>query len=735
MALNKKFQVKLPRLLSHWLRYAKVRRLLWSVLFFCVTLGVLALHFLPERLPLEVGQVSPIDIKANRYLTFEDEGATEKKRQEAAQSVQDVYELDTGILKTTQREIESYFKKVMGVVVDPSLSESKKIKALQSFKWSLTEGQWKEILALEPSQIEALETQTNGFVENTFSKGVNSENLQFAVDRIFSEVELLDNDNIKPSYRALIKGVLKSVEFKPNLLFNPLATEEKRKEARAAVEPVSVVIQKDERIVSAGDVFTKRQVDILTWLGYKNNASPAVILLGLALFTGLVMFLGYLFLRHYRKELYRNETYLVLLMLLVTLTLILCKLFIAIKLSNIPERAEQVGHLIPVAAGTMLIAILLDTKLSIFITAIFTMFVGLLTGQIPFVLTALTGGLIGVYSVSRLSQRSDLAKAGIWVALANVVSVLALGLLNNLNWRIILFGAGLGVANGILSSVLTIGLLPYLESGFGITTSVRLLELSNPNQPLLKRLLLETSGTYHHSILVGNLGEAAADAIGAQSLLVRVGAYYHDVGKIKRPYFFVENQIAGENPHEKIAAPLSTLIITSHVKDGVILAKSYGLPQIIVDMIAQHHGTSLVKYFYHKALETEKDDTLKEEDFRYDGPKPQTRETAIVMLADSVEAAVRSLKKPTPGKIEGMVRNVIKDRLNDGQLDECDLTFKDLDMIANAFVRVLNGIFHSRVEYPDSVLKAMEKKKKGEKNVPNRDQPAAKGTDTPPMGS
>ncbi|MDK2822681.1 MAG: cyclic-di-AMP phosphodiesterase PgpH [Clostridia bacterium] len=730
MALNK-IQVKLPKVLTHWLGYTKVRRLLWSLLFFCFTLGIFSLHFLPDRVPLEVGQVSPVDITANRYLTFEDEEATEKKRQEAAQNVKDVYELNPKVIEKTKSEIGANFKKVLGVSINPKLDQNEKIKALKSFNWQITDNQWQEILSLEPKQIQELEEQTKKIVTNTFSKGVNSENLQFAIDKIISEVELLE---INPAYRSLIKGVLSSVEFQPNLLFNPVATEEKRKEAREAVEPVNVVIQKNERIVSAGDVLTQRQVNILTWLGYKNNASPTFIILGLALFTGLIMMLGALFLRHYRKELYRNETYLVLLMLLVVLTLVLCKLIISIKLSNIPEKADQVGHMIPVAAGTMLIAILLDTKLAIFTTVIFTMFVGLFTGQMSFVLTALTGGLVGVYSVSHLSQRSDLAKAGIWVAFANIVSVFSLGLLNNLSWKLILIGSSFGIANGILSSVLTIGLLPYLESGFGITTSVRLLELSNPNHPLLKRLLLEAPGTYHHSILVGNLGEAAADVIGAESLLVRAGAYYHDIGKVKRPYFFVENQISGENPHEKIAAPLSTLIITSHVKDGVELAKSYGLPQVIVDMVAQHHGTSLVKYFYHKALENEKEDTIKEEDFRYDAPKPQSKEAAIIMLADSVEAAVRSVKQPTPGKIEGMVRNIIKERLNDGQLDECDLTFKDLDKIANAFVRVLNGIFHSRIEYPESILKAMEKKKKGEKDGTDNKQPAAKSSNSPSVG-
>ena len=234
---------------------------------------------------------------------------------------------------------------------------------------------------------------------------------------------------------------------------------------------------------------------------------------------------------------------------------------------------------------------------------------------------------------------------------------------------------------------------------------------SNPNQPLLKKLMLEAPGTYHHSVMVGNLGEAAAEAVGADGLIVRVGAYYHDIGKIKRPYFFTENQFNGENPHDKISPTLSALIITSHVKDGVEMATEAKLPPMIIDMIAQHHGNSLISYFYQKAKET--DEEVREEDYRYEQPKPQTKEAAILMMADTVEAAVRSKTGATPGQIEGFIRTLIKGKLNDGQFDECDLTFKDLDKIAETFGRVINGIYHKRIEYPaEKTMLAAENKAK-----------------------
>ncbi|HHY59606.1 MAG TPA: HDIG domain-containing protein, partial [Clostridia bacterium] len=259
------------------------------------------------------------------------------------------------------------------------------------------------------------------------------------------------------------------------------------------------------------------------------------------------------------------------------------------------------------------------------------------------------------------------------------------------------------------------GSLPFLETTFGITTSLRLLEMSNPNQPLLKRLLLEAPGTYHHSILVGNLAEAAADAVRADGLLARVGAYYHDIGKLKRPYFFIENQLTAENPHDKLSPTLSNLIIMAHVKDGLELAKEHQLPKVVTDIIAQHHGTSLISFFYNKAVNQAQEgrhDPVSEDDFRYEGPKPQTKEAAIVMLADSVEAAVRSIQKSNPGRMEATVRRVIKEKLEDGQLEECELTFKELDIIAQAFVRVLSGFFHSRIEYPEHVLKEIERRRR-----------------------
>lgn len=252
-----------------------------------------------------------------------------------------------------------------------------------------------------------------------------------------------------------------------------------------------------------------------------------------------------------------------------------------------------------------------------------------------------------------------------------------------------------------MAAVLTIGLLPFFEAAFSILSPMKLIELSNPNQPLLRKLLIEAPGTYHHSVIVGNLAESAAEAIGADGLLARVGAFYHDLGKTKRPQFFIENQVNKENPHDKIAPNLSKTIIINHARDGVDILREAHIPKPIQDIAGQHHGTTLLKFFYNKALKQEDSGQVLEEDYRYPGPKAQFKEAAIVGIADSVEAAVRSIGRPTPSRIEALVHKIIQDRLEDGQFDECDLTLKELDLIGKSMLETLQGIFHQRIEYPE----------------------------------
>jgi putative nucleotidyltransferase with HDIG domain len=367
--------------------------------------------------------------------------------------------------------------------------------------------------------------------------------------------------------------------------------------------------------------------------------------------------------------------------------------------------AENIsGYLIVLPAGTMLVSILISPRIAIMVNIMMSILAGFLGGfDMQIVAIMLLTGILASGMVARTHHRSTIILAGTAVSLVNILIIFSVGILNREDISGLLYNGMYGAIGGVLSAVFTIGTLPFFESAFDIITPVKLLELSNPNQPILRRLLIEAPGTYYHSILVGNLAEAAAEDIGANPLLCRVGAYYHDIGKLKRPYFFKENQITKDNPHDKITPNLSALVITSHVKDGIEIAEKNKLPSAVVRIIEEHHGNTLVAYFYYKALKAEGAEGVDEVKFRYPFRKPQTKEAAIVMAADSVEAYIRSLTEPTKDQVEQGVRKIIKDKLNDAQLDECDLTLKDLEMIGRAFVKVLAGIFHDRIEYPETI--------------------------------
>ncbi|OUM93926.1 MAG: hypothetical protein BAA04_03520 [Firmicutes bacterium ZCTH02-B6] len=508
--------------------------------------------------------------------------------------------------------------------------------------------------------------------------------------------------SLPPGEREFVAAVVQEV-IRPNLIPSPERMERARQEAMRAVAEVRV--REGQIIIRRGDPVGPEHIMLLQDLGLLDGRYSYGQLAGHAVLLALLFAVVGVYLHQNRRDILTSERQLLLLGLIVLMVAGLAKVGSFINW-------QGTALLVPVGLAGLLVTLLLDSRLAIVVTVILSAMLASLFGfDGRYFLVGLAGGVAGVYSVSRVSQRSDLTRAGIIVGGACFLTMIALGLMRSETFLIQY--SFLGLLNGIVSAVGTIGLLPYLEALFGITSSIRLLELSNPNHPLLRKLLMEAPGTYHHSILVGNLAEAAAEAIGADQLLVRVGALYHDIGKTKRPYFFVENQFVGENPHDKISPSLSTLIIISHVRDGVELAREYKLPEVIVDFIRQHHGTDLVKYFYQKAVENAKGEAVDERDFRYPGPKPQSKEIAVVMLADAVEASVRSLGRPTPGRIEGLVRRIIKERLEAGELDESDLTLRDLDKVAEAFVRVLTGIYHKRVEYPEVPMKEHDLQRQG----------------------
>lgn len=514
---------------------------------------------------------------------------------------------------------------------------------------------------------------------------------------IFME-ENIDAIEMQQVAKHILSGVLV-----PNSRVDELSTENQKNDFIESYKLENpVMIYKNERFIRKEDTVTADKLDVMRRLGLLDEQSGPDYLFLTSVFLVLALFwiiMGY-FLKHFSKKTYESKNELFLISAIIVVTVFLA----AIAKEVIPEYAPYVslGFIAPV-----LIAVFLNTQVAVFVNLITTMTVSLLFRDNPtFVIMFVVSGTIASFLSANASQRRRISLSGIGIGAVNILIVASVGIIEKKEWMSILYEGGLSFLNGILSVIIAIGLLPFLETIFNMITPLKLLELADPNHPLLKRLLMEAPGTYHHSLMVGNLSEVAVRRIGGNALLARVGAYFHDVGKLKRPNFFKENQMSG-NPHDRLTANLSTLVITSHAKDGEQLALKYKLPKSIRDIIVQHHGSTLVAFFYYKARQGEKGEGVKEGDFRYEGPKPQTKEAAVVLLADSVEAAVRSMQEKTKGKIEGLIRKIIKDKLDDGQLDNCELTLKDLNEIANAFLAVFSGFFHERTEYPE-----LEKKTK-----------------------
>ncbi len=421
------------------------------------------------------------------------------------------------------------------------------------------------------------------------------------------------------------------------------------------------------------------------------NAFDYKIAAGILILLILLELILILFMRKFCKSVYNNIQKVVALSIIIIITLTAAKFISGYSIL-----------IIPIFLAPMLISILLDLGLAVISNIILTIAVSLITkGEFGFLVMSVISGTITSFVISKAKQRSKLSAAGLLTAGINAAVIMSIGVISRGDFQKIVSDSMVAALNGLISIILTIGILPFIETGFNIVTPLKLLELANPNHPLLKRLLVEAPGTYHHSLMVGNMAEVAAEAIGGNALLARVGAYYHDVGKIKRPNFFKENQLS-DNPHDRMTPNLSTLVITSHTHDGAEIAREHKIPQDIIDIIKQHHGSTMVACFYHKAQKDGAGKKVRQEDFRYNGPRPTSREAAVVMLADSVEAAVRSMTDRTEGKIEGLIRKIIKDKLEDGQFDMCELTLKDLNDIANGFLRVFSGYFHGRLQYPDT---------------------------------
>ncbi len=497
--------------------------------------------------------------------------------------------------------------------------------------------------------------------------------------------------------------------IQPNTTFNQRLTRDKRKAAKRAIDDSTQHYQfsQNEIIVERGHIVTDRHYRIIKKMYEEDRHLNRVqIVAGTVFFALLLVVILFTFGHKYLRRFEPSQTDIFFSATVLLLFLLVTQVGKGLSHANVQDPTMWY-YAIPVAAGGMLVRLVLNNEFAVVFTIVFSLLAGLVVdNSLYFTAYTALGTLVGIATVQQVKRRVALMWSGVTVGAVNIAAVLAFmfmqGELFYAPWgavRTAMIGFGGGVASGLF----VLATLPVFEAMFGYTTDIKLLELANLDHPLLRQLIVRAPGSYHHSMMVSSLCEAAAEAIDCNPLLARVGAYYHDIGKAQNPQYFAENQKPNENPHDDLKPNMSALIIKNHVKDGLEMGREHGLPEEIQDFIAQHHGTSLISYFYHRAKEMEDPDIpeVKEEDYRYPGPKPQTRETAICLLADGIEAASRAMPDPSPARLKGLVQKMINRAFTDGQLDECDLTLRDLDQIADAMTRILTGIFHHRPEYPD----------------------------------
>lgn len=716
MPHNVKNKKNKQRYIKTYLKSRTFQRIFIGILTVILAFAIVENGAAPKKYILKLGESSHYDITAPRDI--ENKLKAQELAEAAAKAVHPVMLRLDNVPIDTLNLVDEFFitiadarKSVEKSLQDQNITKkdknyTKKLETEQAigvekleedllqFKVPLSVEQEKYLIAkVDDDELSMFKKITRDSISDVMKDEINTSNLVEKVNEVQNNYQESDLDQEMKNIGSLfVKAVLK-----PNSSENTELTNNKKNEAYNSALEAKQIISEGTRIISVGDTVTKDKLAVLEELNLLESGKPDYFFAaGIFAVVLLLAVLLVLYMSFFCKRILQDRNNIILMCVVILLTLIV-------------SRAVYIYSplLIPVFIAPMLISILLDLRLALIVNFILTISISFITkGDMSLIYISLIGGTFAAFIVSRANQRSKLSASGLLVAVINAFVILCLGLLDKSAPGVIANKCGTVAVNGVLSTILTIGILPFFESTFNIITPLKLLELANPNQPLIKKLLMEAPGTYHHSLMVGNLAEVATEAIQGNALLARVGAYYHDVGKLKRPNFFKENQMT-DNPHDRMTANLSTLVITSHTNDGVEIADKYKIPLAIREIIIQHHGTTLAAYFYYKAKKGDKGENVKQDDYRYQGPRPTSKEAAVVMLADSVEAAVRSMVDKTEGKIEGLIRKIIKDKLEDGQLDLCDLTLKDLDMIARAFLRVFGGFFHEREKYPEVKIKKL----------------------------
>ena len=710
------------------------------LIFLSVTALILSFLITPHQqlIPTtyKAGDIAGVSVRATQNYNLEDPLLTERKRKDAEAAAPLVYTFNQGAAAELRQRLGLILELVREARVSPDLEKKqalrKKVSEVAGFEVSPD-----DLESLARLRYEQLTGEVTALTNRTYDQVIVADMEQFANDQLHGVVvtDGAGGAEMPPqSYRqflgvaearrqvekaslpaggerhdrAVLKGFLARM-LKPSLLFNREATESHRKEARERVEPVMFQIKRGEIIVREGEKIREDQARKLAMI-YRSLSGVEQFFMVLGVFglTVIMLVFPYRFAcKNIRKFNPSSKD-------LLLLTYITIGLFLGLRLSLAVTSAiggmfpyihvTDYYYLFPFAVGGMLVRILINSEVSLVYISVCALLAGIMfENSLAIVIYALMTGIVGAHGVRHCKDRGTIYLAGLKVSIVSAAMALSFQILasNILTMQTVLCVA-FAAAGGIITAAVVNATIPLLENLFQYTTDIKLLELSSLNSPILRDLMIKAPGTYHHSVLVGNLAEGAAEAINANPLLARVAAYYHDIGKIGKPLYFIENVGGGDNRHDRLAPSMSALILISHVKEGVELARQNRLGQTIIDIIRQAHGTSLITFFYQKAKTLAgPEGTVDEQEYRYPGPKPQTREAGLVMLADCVEAASRTLTDPTPARIQGLVQKIINNIFTDGQLDECELTLKNLHEIAKSFNRILSGIYHQRIEYPE----------------------------------
>lgn len=692
----------------------ELHRIVLFVLAFVVTIVCIGTGSIQQRETVQVGSVA-----TKRYVAPEDtvdEAATEKLREAAANSVGPIYKTDTTVMDKNVTMVEGVFQELDTVLAGMPEGESF-YNAVQEISLELpvvlSNRQLMAYENLTAEQRKAFANDCVSVLKEIYDKGVTADGLTEAKASGLGYLqELAWSSDLKT-----MAGVILSAAVEPNLIVDEAAVEASKEEKRAEVD--EVLIRKNQKIVDEGEIITQEIYDKLVSLnlvsetGLEGSLMP---MLGSLVITGMLFAALYLFFRWGKGNILLKPNEIRMLFTIYMMMVLLIRI-----LANL-----TIFTIVPVGLFAMLVSLLVGRRMALWLNALFCI-IGcfIFNGDVQFLMYALISGTFAALIIQKTDKRSHLIPAALGMAAVDFVTTISLGFFFGEGYSAeLLLQSGIGAVTGLLSMIVAVGSLPFWENMFEANTPLRLMELTNPNNELLRKLMIEAPGTYHHSLIVANLAETAVYDIGGNTALARAGAYYHDVGKLRYPQFFAENQ-SGHNPHDELPPEKSAKIITGHTKGGLELAERYKLPPVVRDMIVEHHGNSLVKFFYFKALKLYGAENVNEADYRYQGRIPSSRESAVVMLADTVEAAVRSMlgHGKTMEEAEAAVKNLMKDKLDDGQLNNSGLTLNELETIRLAFLKVFHGMYHERVSYPEQkeIQEAAKQKADTEQEETNSD--------------